>query len=725
MKALVTFFLCSILTLNAKNSSFDQLKLGSIIELDNHQHFEHCNHINSFAQPTSQFAESFEKRPYDVIGYDIFLDWEEIVGNGDKDLNAINYDATVEIRFVLEESNLTEFEFDASELVIHQVWLNRVPQFSGLDYIVNLDENDNSTGIKIFNTRNFRLGDTLTARIEYSKERVNNKGFHFYTKGTVTNAMNNGEARVMHNIAYTMSQPEFARFWVPCNDHPHDKALVKISGRVPSDNTFLSNGILQEVIDTNNAKIYVWQDTDPMPPYLMIAVASKYQVFEQYYKRISNPEDSIEVFSWAWAEDFEMEEEQGELRPKYAFRNTVRMLEFFSEIWGEYPNDKYGTATIDPFWAGGMEHQTMTTVNRRWLMGFSDWGIAHEVAHHWIGNYLTCATWDDLWINEGGASYSEALWAEFDLGLNRYEATLLNFRNRYFNGGGANLPPSYAVPTSQVFAGATPVIYHKPGLLFAMAREMYGKDEVNLALKNTFQKYAYSNATSLEFITSMKEEIGDDVAFPVDQFFSQWVLFQGHPVFDVSIIATDDWETIQPEEYTFDITLNQIQEQLHSQVTNINPEYTMMIKVEAVAEDEALEPFIIDILVDKKEFATQLAFPFLPKNIVLKEAYGLFQIQNLNLVLSVEDEYKQQIQPKLYPNPATKGETIWVVAEGEIGIQAVDIYNSMGQFIETYIAESTQEGWQISINTQNLNPGVYFVRSQKNNSQQSTAFIVN
>ena len=120
------------------------------------------------------------------------------------------------------------------------------------------------------------------------------------------------------------------------------------------------------------------------------------------------PEDSIEAVS--------------------SFANVIDMIEFFSQAnrYGQYPfiNDKYGMVAVYPFQWGGMEHETMTTIHRSWVLYGDDSGISHELSHMWWGDMVTCQDWRNIWLNEGFATYSDALYDEHRHGHSSFINTM-------------------------------------------------------------------------------------------------------------------------------------------------------------------------------------------------------------------------------------------------------------------------------------------------------------
>ena len=225
-------------------------------------------------------------------------------------------------------------------------------------------------------------------------------------------------------IIWSLDEPVGARNWFPCYDLPSDKATAEMRITVPEDMVVASNGSLIDVIDNpNNTATYIWQENYPIATYLISIAATNYEIFSDYY---SSGSEFMEVTYFVYPEDLSQAQED--------FSMTVSMIEFYSQIFGEYPflAEKYGMAEIPGNTA--MEHQTCTSYPSIIITGTHkyDWIVAHELAHQWWGNSVTLAEWADIWLNEGFATYSDALWQENLYGFEGLKSSMADFKNIYF-----------------------------------------------------------------------------------------------------------------------------------------------------------------------------------------------------------------------------------------------------------------------------------------------------
>ncbi len=318
------------------------------------------------------------------------------------------------------------------------------------------------------------------------------------------------------SVIYSLSEPVYASTWFPCNDMPDDKALLNIKIKNDSSQVSVSNGILVDVKKEGEKKIYHWKTLYPISTYLIAIYSADYTNFSQEYVGIKN--DTMDIEYFVFPEHIE--------KAEIDFIDHPKMLKFMAETFGEYPfiNEKYGVAEF--LWQyGAIEHQTITGIGSRFIGGkkFFDNVYIHEVAHQWWGNAVGLKSWDDIWLNEGFASYSEALYYENRNGEDALVSSMNDFAATNFSG------KLYA-PGRNLFSRT---IYHKGAWVLHMLRREIGDSLFFSVMRNYFERYKYENASTEDFISIVEKTSGREF----DKFFDQWV-YSGEGMIEVNY----DWK---------------------------------------------------------------------------------------------------------------------------------------------------------------------------------------
>ena len=220
-------------------------------------------------------------------------------------------------------------------------------------------------------------------------------------------------------IVANLSEPAYAQSWWPCKDKPGDKATSSVTLHVPLDIVAVSNGTLAAVTDEGGGwQSYRWWESYPIAPYLISVAISDYTLLQQECSTTLTA--SIPLRNWVFPPDA--------ADAAVDFAPLCDMIDFCESVYGPYPfqGEKYGHAEF--LWPGAMEHQTVTSIGQASIDGDGqhDWMIVHELGHQWFGDSLTPATWADIWLNEGFATYTEALWVEHNEGAAAYRQYLID-----------------------------------------------------------------------------------------------------------------------------------------------------------------------------------------------------------------------------------------------------------------------------------------------------------
>lgn len=339
-------------------------------------------------------------------------------------------------------------------------------------------------------------------------------------------------------LIWSLSEPFGARTWWPCKDAPSDKAdSASIKFTVPSSLIAVSNGTLEQVVDLGSKRRFEWFERYPITTYLISIAAYPYtEQTLSWQPQVGAP---MPVTVWSYPASA-----GSALNAAFLTRD---MLTAFEERFGPYPFvlEKYGQAQFQ--WGGGMEHQTASSMCC-WNLPYL---VAHELAHQWFGDQVTCADFTEIWVNEGFATYSEALWREVTEGPAGYFDEML--ASRYLGGGTIRVPEESLDDFSRVFSSG--LSYNKASWVLHMLRGVIGDDDF----------FAFLKAYASDPLVSYGVATTDDVRRVAEQvsgrdltaFFTQWIDFPWYPTFAF------EWSTREAGGgHEIDVELTQLQTHL-------------------------------------------------------------------------------------------------------------------------------------------------------------------
>lgn len=486
--------------------------------------------INGYAagfKPGNYISENQYK--IDVLKYDLFID----INVPEKQI-----DAEVNITGVIIDSTLSAIDLNFYEnLKISQLLFNGQPAAYS----------HKGSRLSINHIRS--ITDTFYISISYGgkPKSVGSVGFVF------------GEVN-KRPLVYTLNQPEYASIWFPCNDIPSDKAMLEMKIRNTKENISVSNGKLVSIEEDEIHKTYHWKTSYPVSTYLIALYSAPYDHFTDY--SIINS-DTLDLHYYVMPEHLE--------NAKKDFTLHNDMISFFSHTFGTYPfiTEKYGVAEF--LWNfGAMEHQTITGIGYTFVSGnnfFRDI-YAHELAHQWWGNAVGVKSWDDIWLSEGFATYSEALYNEYKYGKDALRSSML-----------AKFDESYKGKLYKPDALFGSTVYDKGAWVLHMLRFEIGDSVFFEILRDYFEKFKYASASTNDFKTVCEDVSGKDLS----QFFDQWV-FSGADQIKVEY----SYQTKkQYETYLLEVITEQIQTGFL--------EYHFPLEIKVIYEDATKEILRIDI----------------------------------------------------------------------------------------------------------------------------------
>ncbi|HTY37613.1 MAG TPA: M1 family aminopeptidase [Bacteroidota bacterium] len=357
-------------------------------------------------------------------------------------------------------------------------------------------------GIRIHLDRQYRKGEFFSVDVYYGGD-PQPTGF-----GSFEFNSQNGVPWV-----WSLSEPYGAPDWWPCKNDNTDKAdSADIWVTVPSGLKVGSNGLLVAVNDNGDGtNTYEWSERYPIAAYLISIAVSNYAVFTDWYRY--SPTDSMQILNYVLPQDL-----QGAIPTLLEVKD---MLRIFSGLYGPYPfiKEKYGHSEFG--WGGAMEHQTMTSTTN-----FVENTLAHELSHQWFGDMISCATWPNLWLNEGFAVYSEALFLEKYRGTSAYWTHMNGFKTNAFNATGS-LYVQDTTTVANLFAYNR--VYAKGAWTLHMLRHVLG-DSVFFRSIRTYAddaRFRFKSATSDGLRSVFEAVSGKDLGY----FFNEWIYGEGYPIY--------------------------------------------------------------------------------------------------------------------------------------------------------------------------------------------------
>jgi aminopeptidase N len=491
---------------------------------------------------------------------------------------------------------------------------------------------------------------------------------------------------------WSLSQPYGARDWWPCKDHPSDKAdSVDVLVTCADTLKVGSNGRLLSVRDNGDGtSTHTWAERYPIATYLVSVAIGPFASFSNWYTYA--PGDSMEVLNYVLPQHLALARES---LPK-----TIDMLGIFSRLYGPYPflSEKYGHSEFGS--GGAMEHQTMTSTTT-----FSEDVLAHELAHQWFGDLITCQTWQDLWLNEGFATYSESLYREARYGSAQYHAMI-----RYRLGDALAAQGSlFVLDTSEVsvlFARSR--VYSKGASVLHMLRHVIGDSLFFQALRAyaADPRFRYGSARTADFQQVCESVYGQSLAW----FFTQWVYGEKYPRYSLRWTASQDGSL-----YSVDAHLDQ-------ETGTTTP--SMFVMPVDLRFSAASRETTVTVWNSRNSESFAITLPFRPEQVeVDPEQWILREVVEPNPALA-----STPILEPNYPNPFNLGTTMRVSNPRRDHL-TLTIHNILGQLIATVfdgIAEPGVHEYQWSPGAEVWIPeatrdrkvatGVYFCRLVTNES---------
>lgn len=487
-------------------------------------------------------------------------------------------------------------------------------------------------------------------------------------------------------VLWSLSEPYGSRDWWPCKNGLDDKAdSVDILLTTPAAYKAASNGILQSEVLVNGGtqKTVWWKHRYPIASYLVCFATTNYTVFNN---TVQLGTVTLPMQTYCYPESL------GTFQA-----NTPRVLEamqLFHSVFGDYPfiQEKYGHVQFS--WGGGMEHQTAT-----FIVNTGESLMAHELAHQWFGDKVTCASWQDIWLNEGFATHLASMHMEA-----KYPAGILNSRrmeiDQITSQPGGSVWVNDTTSVGRIFDGR--LSYTKGSHLLYMLRWILGDAVFFKAVRQYHNdpKHSYGFARTEDLKYNLEKTSGKDLGY----FFTQWFKGQGYPSYNV------EWTPLGSEYVK--IKINQTTS--HSSVPFFELPVAMTFR-----NANQQKTIVLDNKTNGEIFFRSIGF--IPDTVLVDPEYWLITRNNISQKVS-EPNGGQNILT-VFPNPVKDQFYVWL-RNVSSSMASVQLFNGTGQLCYSKNLALQNGSAFIEVPSQWLPAGIYFLHVRTENGIKLTKKIL-
>jgi len=479
--------------------------------------------------------------------------------------------------------------------------------------------------------------------------------------GSFTQATHSGTP-----VLWTLSEPYGASDWWPCKEDLEDKAdSLDMYVTVPNGQRVASNGLLmsQDFVGSDAVRFH-WRHRYPIAHYLIAFATTNYAVYSDF---VQLQDRVVEVQNYVYPEDSLAATEDTPM--------LIAQMQLYSDLFGEYPfaNEQYGHAQFN--YGGGMEHQTMS-----FMGGFSFELMAHELAHQWFGDKVTCGSWEDLWLNEGFATYLSGICYEH-LVPEKWLQFKYSQRDNITSRPDGSVRVQDTTDIPRLFSGR--LTYAKGAFLVHMLRWVCGDDAFYAGCRNYLADPAlqYGSARTPQLKAHLETSSGMDLT----EFFADWYYGEGYPIYKIR------WS----QDLNNTVTVEVDQTTSHSSV----PFFEMPIPIRFTngATDTT---FVLDHTYSGQRFTLQL--PFLADSAQFDPEVWVLSGQTV--ISKIPPAAFESERLVAYPNPAADQLSVYV-GIALYGTVVITVSDPSGRAVLSY-SDQVRKG-QLDVNLQRLAAGIY------------------
>lgn len=580
----------------------------------------------------------------------------------------------------LSDMNTVTFDF-ANELTVTSVK-------QGVTNLSFVENTNNELIITLPST--ITSGNSETVEIIYSGAPPVN-GFDAFTTTT------HGSGAASKAVLYTLSEPYGARDWWPCKQDLNDKiASIDVYITAPSEYVSVSNGIEPEApIIAGANKTTHFHHGYPIPAYLIAIAVTNYSVYNQQAGLGTVASPFYPVINYSYPETAATNQTSMAVTPT--------ILNFFESIIGPYAfrNEKYGLCQFS--WGGGMEHTTVSFMTAGGTGAYSRSLIAHETAHQWFGDKITCGSWKDIWLNEGITEYMSGCVVQNLDGAASFISWKANKINSITSTTSGNLYLTDAQITDVNRIFSYQMTYNKGSMVTNMLRYIMGDTNFFQALRNYLSDplLAYNYAITPQFQAHLEAVHGSSL----QEFFNDWVYNEGYPIYTINASNSGTNQAT--------VTINQTQSITNTAQTGYVSYFEMPVPIRlTLSNATTLDVRLINTF-SGQSFNVSLPAGTTVTGIAFDPNKDIIS-RNSTATLGITD-FELSSATTLYPNPGKDKLTIELPSLNTL--EKVSFVNTLGQKVMIATANT--------IDVSQLATGVYQVIIETDRGQAHKKFIKN
>lgn len=564
--------------------------------------------------------------------------------------NTQNYDISYhELRFSVDPNNTTPYISGVVTTTFTALSDMSVVTFDMATALVVSSVTMNSSNLT-FSQSNYELninlpttlvsGNSATVVITYAGSPPQAEGA--FTRGTHSGTP----------VIFTLSEPYGARDWWPCKQDLNDKVnTIDVYITAPSAYVSVSNGIEVSQTVSGANKTTHFHHNYPIPAYLIAIAITNYQIYNQQGGLGTVASPYFPIVNYLYPESYASATSATQLG------TTPTIINLYESLLEPYPfrNEKYGHAQFG--WGGGMEHTTVS-----FMGSFGRSLIAHEMAHQWFGNKITCGSWKDIWLNEGLTEYMSGLVVQNLDGAPLFVTWKTNKINSITSqtAGYVYLQDSDLTNVNRIFSSR--LTYDKGSMVTHMLRWKLGDAAFFQALKNYLadSSLAYGYALTGDLKSHLENVYGSSLT----EFFNDWIYMQGYPTYT---ITAQNWGAGQAK-----ITVSQTQS--HASVSF----FEMPLEIRLTSAGGANHDVVVNNTVNNQEFVVSV--PFVVAGVTFDPNKHIISKNNVATLSNESFDLDQTIS--VYPNPAN--DELHIMMPTTTQLEKIEIYNTLGQLLATH-----------------------------------------